>query len=451
MRRTSRSLLLVALSAAGLLAAPLTSARADGDDGKPPEGEEGEKKGEDPHGDGMGAGGAGEKATMDGAIELGDAKRVVVMKVPKSWKTPDGFEPKGTRVAFFGGPLATNSPGNAVLDIDTTASRAALVLSAALAEGGTVQPEDARSGPGWVEGGVVVQSGRAPVAVWIRCIEKDGNVYVARVLCYAQARDEARPLVRQMLDTFRVAGTAPKAAPPADVKPAKAGEFDVWSDADKGKAAAAAELASEGRAALAKALKGKPFDESRPLCQAYQVGAHYVDRTKVAFGNAPDYAAFDPLTRSVLVQLFRSDSDDYPIRVQEAGARQYLVQYFGATPPAWIEQGLRWYGAVTAEAGGKPDKPGSARIDAAKQVIAATDRRLDQWMDNPPNGDGSHELFAWHWFLRHGPGRKYGKQYQASLDALRQSGDLAASRKAWDGVDFAAMLSEFKEWAAKWK
>ena len=71
--------------------------------------------------------------------------------------------------------------------------------------------------------------------------------------------------------------------------------------------------------------------------------------------------------------------------------------------------------------------------------------------DVPDVDKAANELWAWHFFFRHGGGKKYRKAYEASLDALRATGDPVAARKAWEGTDFEAMTKDFRDWAAKWE
>lgn len=456
------STLLVALA---LVAVPTGRALGDGDgdggDGaggkKEPDGKDGEDgaDGADAAGPEEGAMPPTEKPTMDTAIDVGDAKRRVTVKVPKSWQAPDGFEPSDTRVALYFGPLTATAMGFIELHVEPTYMRAALALSSHFS---SPSADDARSGPGWAEGAASVAArGGRTLWCWERAIEKDGTVYAVRVFTAPQVKDEARAIVRQILDSAKAGGTAAKVAPPNGVSVKKIGDFDVWTDSDdKGKPGKVAEVAAAARDVAAKALKGKPFDESRPLLKAYQVGAFYVEGLKATYGEAPDYGAFDPITRSTFVQLYRIDDDRYPPAVREAAAHQYLVQYFGGRPPTWISFGLARYASLVAQTG-KADKPPAGLQDDARIAIAKKCRRLDEWIDGTADtqsvasSDAAIELWAWHWFLRHGPGKKYAKNYQGALDGLRQSGDAAVSRKAWEGVDFAAMQSEFKAWALGWK
>lgn len=457
------------LAVLALVSAPAVPAWGDGDgDGeggghggkKDPGGKDGAdgkdgSEGGDESGGDEGAMPPLEKPTMDTAIDVGDPRRRITVKVPKSWKSPDEFEPRETCVALFFGPITDKSMGHVELHVEPTYMRAALALSSRFR---SPSADDARSGPGWVEGASSVAGNRGrSLWCWERALEKDGTVYSLRVYSFPQVKDEARTLARQILDTAKVTAAPSKPAPPDGVSVKKAGDFDVWTDSDdKGRVGKAADVAKEARDAIVKALKGKPFDDARPPLKAFQVGTYYIDALKPTYGEPPDYAAFDPITRSTFVQLYRVDDDRGQPPLREAAVQQYLVQYFGGPPPLWIGAGLRRYAALVAQTG-KAEKPPSGLQDDARIAIAKKCRRLDEWIDGTGDAAGvdaneaATELWAWHWFLRHGPGKKYGKAYQASLDALRQTGDLAASRKAWEGVDFEAMQGEFRSWASGWK
>jgi hypothetical protein len=279
------------------------------------------------------------------------------------------------------------------------------------------------------------------------------------VLAVTRFKDAARDLARQILDTARIAAVPARPQPPSGFAVKKVGDYETWSDAeDKGAPAKVAEAAAAARDVLVKALKGKPFDESKPVLRVYQVGTPYLALLQPTFGEAPDFAAYDPSSRCVAVQLYRSGDDEFPAVLREAAGRQYLAQYFGGVPPLWIDVGLRRYASVTADSGGKADKPKSGYVDEVRGLVKMKHKRLDEWMDEGGGGptgaadkDAAAELWAWHVFLRHGPGKKYAKPYQASLDALRQTGDVTAARKAWEGVDFKAMADEFRVWVGGWK
>ena len=116
------------------------------------------------------------------------------------------------------------------------------------------------------------------------------------------------------------------------------------------------------------------------------------------------------------------------------------------------------YVQVAVLSGGKPQKPLPNLVRETQGHVAIGKRRLDQWLDlrdwaEVTDGkQGVNELFAWHFFFRHGKdAKKYRKPYDAYFDTLRATGDPAEARKAFDGVNFDEMLQDFREWAGEWK
>lgn len=448
--RIRPALILPALAISFALFVPQRSVLAD----DPPAGEDGAKDGEKKEGDDDGGAPAArfEMPTMDGAVEQMDGRRNLAVRVPKTWKVPEGFEAKGDQVGAWVGPTSTDDMGFVTLSVVRRYSRAQALMASEL-EGETPDPAETKSAPG-VCSSVSRGTFRGhPVTIWRRIFEKDGICYSAMLLAGERAAAGFRPVAAAMLDSFRVVAPVAKPAPAKGVTVKKVGAADMWTDAeDAGKAQKAAELVLEGRAVLEKALKGKPADESRPVVRVWSDGSKYVDETSAV--GSPDYGAFDPESRAVLVQLFAVGKDDAPSALRDRGASQYILQYFGGPAPAWIETGLRWYASATAEAGGKADKPESFRTDAVRKACAARSGGFDRWLDEkaeaPTTEDAGYEIYAWHVFFRHGPGKKYGKAYQASIDAFRATGSRADARKAWEGSDFARMEQEFREWASKW-
>jgi hypothetical protein len=398
-----------------------------------------------------------EAPSMDGAIELTDAKKTASVKLPKMWKVERNPSPPPGHLAVFRGPYTQRDAGAVVLSYDTTATRGTLALWNRL-RGGVLRPDDARSGPGWWEGCSVEDTARLQRATWARCVEKDGSIYVCEVLAHKDSYERAKTIARQILDTFKVTGAAPKVAPPAGWKVKKAGEFDLWTDADDpGKADNALRILATAREVVVKSLKGKPADESRPVAKVYENGGKFNDEAKAIYGEEPKFATFDPYTRAPMVKILGAQAEAYEPEVQNQGARQAVVLYFGGSPPWWVEHGMIRYGYVGAQAGGKPQKPKDAHVQDAKRAVAAGKKRFDAWLtastaaDVPDADQGTWEVFAWHWYVRHGPGKKWRKQYDAYFDALRATGDPLAAAKAFDGVDFDAMTKDFRDWAAKWE
>jgi hypothetical protein len=296
------------------------------------------------------------------------------------------------------------------------------------------------------------------LAVWRRYTEKGGRVYVAQFIALADGYDQIHKTVQTMLDTFAVTGEAPAPTMATGVAAKKAGEFDVQTDADAerdGAVKRAAAFLAEGRAPLAKLLP-KPLDTSRPAAWIYQNGSRYEDRAKLTHDKAPEHAAYDPEARCVLVSLVADKMDDFPEPLYAAAAGQYVWQYFGGTPPVWLYWGLQEYGRQMA-LGGNKGKIGNEWESKVKAAAAAGKRRLDQWIDvqdarDVPEKSPGLELFAWQWYLRNGRGaKKYKKQLDAYVATLQSTGDPAAARKAWEGVDFEAMQKDFKDYWAEFK
>lgn len=398
-----------------------------------------------------------EPPSMETAVEQRDGKGVLSVKLPKEWKSQKRDNPARGELASFTGPYTTQDAGAVFLVVDTTSARAAATLAQILGTG-KVQASEARSGPGWWEGATLEDAGNPPLSKWVRCFEKDGHVYVVQVLAHRNSYERAKGIARQILDTAKVTGSFPREGIPKGWSSKKAGEFDVWTDgSDAGKAAKPTSILSDVRSVLSKSVKGKPYDESRPVVKSYDDAGKFADDAKAIYGEAPRHAAWDPYSRSVMVKLLNVTMDDFPGEVRSNAARQWLFQYFGGRAPYWMETGLTAYGAIGAESGGKPQSPPKAAVQKAKSAVAAGKRNFDAWLasaggsDVPDVEQAQWELWAWHQFIRHGAGKKYRKAYDASIDAVRATGDPAAAVKAWEGTDFDTMTKEFRDWAADWE
>ena len=90
--------------------------------------------------------------------------------------------------------------------------------------------------------------------------------------------------------------------------------------------------------------------------------------------------------------------------------------------------------------------------EQVRGVVSGATKRLDQWFDLtgadvPDGAKAQTELYGWHWFFRHAKqGKKWRKNYESSLEILRDTGDPAQARAAWEGVDFTAMRDAFNNW-----
>lgn len=444
MPRLPRSLPLIALllAAAPVIPgmAPVSTARADGDPAKPP---------------------APAPAPAPAELyEQTDRKKMMSMKIPRAWKSVTGEEVDPAALCMFKGFIGSETsgrPGAAAFFVENAFGRAALARAMDLPKSGTIKATSMRQGPGWVEGCAVDVANQAH---WRRYVEKNGRVYKFAIGAAAALYDVVHEDVEKLLDTATVPGEYVPPASADGLTARKSGEFDVMSDADadreKSVAKACATLAT-ARDAVAKLVPGKPFDAAHPIAWIYQNGQKFEDRGKSATGKPVANAAFDAADHCVMVSILGDSAVGHDDAVLKAGAEQYVWQYFGGESPIWVASGLAKYGQVVAQGGGKgkilPDT-----LTKTKAAIAAGKRRLDEWfdvvlaIDVADPDQAALELYGWHSYFRVGKGaKKFKKQYDSYLQILRDSGDPAAARKAFDGVNFADMLADFKSWAADWK
>jgi hypothetical protein len=347
--------------------------------------------------------------------------------------------------------------GQARLYVENGFARAALARALLVYQGGTVPPASLRQGPGWAEACTVQENG---LPVWRRYTEKNGRVYLVLIFVGGGKYEDFHAQVEALLDTTTVPGDFAGPAMLEGFTARKGGEFDGFSDADADREAVVKKtfgFLAAGREAIAKALPGKPFDASRPAAWLFQNGQKFEDRAKASLGSAPERTVFNSVDRCAMVSLLSASRDGFDNDVYHTAAAQYVWQYFGGNAPIWCEYGLAVYGQLVALGGGK-GKLTPETLSAAKGAVAAGKRRLDQWFDVlnwsevTDNTQGQNELFAWHWYFRNGKGaKKYKKQYEGYITSLRETGDPAVARKAFDGVNFDEMLQDFKTWAVDWK
>jgi hypothetical protein len=393
--------------------------------------------------------------------EQTDRKKMMSMKLPRAWKSVTGeqADPDAT-VTFRGffGPDSANRQGLAAFYNENRFERASLARAMLLPVIGTVKAGAMRQGPGWAEGCAVSPQKQSE---WRRYVEKGGRVYVFKMAALDRDYDTIHEDVEKLLDTAAVPGEyTPPSMGEAFTARKGGGEFDVMSDAvpdrEKSVTRACTSLAS-ARELLVKQLAGKPFDASRPMAWVYQNAQKFEDRGKAAIGVVPDKAAFNPPDRCAMVSILTENAAGNEDAISLTAATQYVWQYFGGTPPIWVDRGLSKYGQCLVLGGGK-GKFSPDAMTKVKTAVVAGKRQLDQWFDVVLASDvtdmeqASLELCGWHAYFRVGKGaKKYKKQYDAYLQSLRDSGDPAAARKAFDGVNFADMLAEFKSWVADWK
>lgn len=429
------------LSAAGFAA--YAQDGEDGEDGA--DGGEGHPAGEAPPAD---PNAPGAKApSMEDAMEQSDGKRLTSIRLPKDWKAVRYEGDDKTILALFDGPYTLRDGGR--IEVSTAPDHGRALLALTSFPGLVVTT--LKSGAGFAQAEVDQPNAFAV----IRCIEKDGIVVTVKALANPVSKDRAREIATKMVESFKVTGkvAVPVAAKGLSMK--KVGDYDAWSEGDKSKESSVAKAVAfcgEGREVLVKALKGKPFDETRPVIRPYTEASRYMDDAKAAFGEAPDRSAYDLEGRVLYVQTFKESQDEYPWTLRYTGALQYVVQYFGGRAPGWVTVGLATYGAAGATSGGKPQKLTAEVLKKAKEGNPAK-QRLDEWMNMnvTTSGEGSYAPMAWHWFFRHGSGKKWKKQYDGYLDVLRATGDLVAAKKVWDGTDFEEMRKEFENFILRWE
>jgi hypothetical protein len=403
--------------------------------------------------------GAAPAAKPADIYEQTDRKKTMVIKLPRTWKPLPGedIDERGA-IAGFGGFYGEEkkSPNGAVfLSVLNDYTRAPLARSINLPQQGEVQTDAAREGPGWSEGCAVSRN-----AEWRRYVEKNGRVYCFQFLAAASVRKEVQPAVQKLLDTATIPGEYTPPSLGDNFKPLKTGAYDVLTDADADRHKSIAKIMdqmADARELLAKALPGKPVDQSRPVGWPFQNGSKYDDRAKIANGRVEwkESAIFSPVDRASLCSIISEGKQGFDQAVYLAGANHYVWQYFGGRVPLWLSFGLGHYGRNTMLGGGKGKLPPEV-LSSAKQYAAAGKRRLDQWFDVTNGVDIDEpaiwELYAWQVYLRHGRGaKKYKKQLDAYVQTLHDKGDPVEARKAFDGVNFEEMLQDYKAWAAEWK
>jgi len=406
-------------------------------------------------------GGAATPPAAPALIEQTDRRKMVSIKIPREFKAMPGDKADekalASLIGFFGEP-EKSPPGLVFMYVVSDFARATLARAVALPQVGAIKPTAARQGPGWAEGCAI--DAEHHQAEWRRYVEKNGRVYMFRVVGLEQDADKINAQVQQILDTAVVTGDF---APPA-LQPGwtlkKMGEFDVITDAgaDREKSIAKQkDVLATGRDVMAKALPGKPFDASRPTAWVFQNAVKFEDKLRATVGVVTKFAAYESFDRSSVVELMSEDQKEHDPAVLHAGAAQYVWQYFGGETPPWISVGLAQYGQTMAGAGGKGKLPTDV-LAKVKSGAAAGKRKLNEWFDVISAAEivdadqGANELFAWHTYFRTGRGvKKYKKQYDAYLQTLRDTGDPAAARKSFDGANFDEMLQDFKAWATDWK
>lgn len=390
--------------------------------------------------------------------EQTDRKKTMAMKLPRTWKPLKDEEITNakalTAYTGFFGEENKSANGFAIYAVDNRFTRAALARSIDLPLLGEVKKESLRDGKGWTEGCALGEK----TTFWRRYVEKNGKVYRFEFQTAPASWDGLHAQIEKMLDTAAIPGEWTTPTLGDAFKPRKSTVFDVLSDAqpDREKSVEkACDLLSQGRDAVAKALPGKPCDLGKPVAWVFQNGTKYEDRVKAAVGVAPEDATFVSPERAACVSIGGELGSNYAVHLLLVGAQQYAWQYFGGNVPIWLENGLAGYGEIMALAKGRTR---DELIGKVKTSVAAGKRKLDAWFvltnwnEVTDNEQGAMELAAWQMYFRVGHGeKKYKKQFDAYIAALHDKGDPIEAKKAFDGVNFDDMLTDFRAWAATLK
>ncbi len=428
-RRTLLPLVLTAL--AGLAAFGVTASRltpaAHAEDGAEPEGEE-----------------------IEALQAFSDPRNMLRLKLPRNWRSAKN-EQGDPVLAIWNWPV-----GEEQFNAFVYVLRNPNVMRAGLARANQersveVIPDSRKAADGWTEtawrDGVLV--------VRERQIEAGGAVYMVRFITHRDRADKWRDLAESIFASFELTKPPGPSAPRDGWTEKKVKDFRVWTDgsgSDVDEALKLVERYGDVRKLMPKLLPGKPLDPSTPIVKALVSGSVLDELSIASTGGKLDQAGVDLSDRSVLLRLASRSAATFDGNAQLQFAQQYVAQYFGGTPPYWINVGLLMYLDAGVTDGGKPQKPEKERFKRVLGVVRKASRRLDQWFDltsaDVPNAqEAQDELYAWVWFFRHAKqGKRYAGAFDAYVSTLRDTGDPLVAAAKWEGTDFAAMLEDFKRW-----
>jgi len=324
---------------------------------------------------------------------------------------------------------------------------------------GRVEEGSYRRTPDYVEERRV--STEPPINAVLRFYEHDG--IVVSVLAYSGSRiyPRIRDHIDAILDTVKILKKPELPAFPLGYGKVAMKGREIWTDVDDKTVKAFLKIHTKGWNAAAKVLDGEPADRTPPRLIVCGRPITY-DELAVGdsrMGKGPS-AYLQQYLRAVVINAdgWKKRRDDAEQTIELAAMTQALRMHFGGVLPDWLEIGLANYVDAGLDAGGKPQKPKKSRIQSGREAFLAADRSLDVVLDVRCKSDATerlaftHESWTWHFFFRHGAGKKkYGARYADHLKRLHESGDPLEARKAWEGVDFAAMHDDAMAWAAKWR
>lgn len=375
--------------------------------------------------------------------EYADAARTLVVHLSAGWQSNREPTDPDEMVASFRGPADAEPRLTVSLWVEPRHARAGLLVSDLLRTYAR-DPEDARSGAGWYQAGGTDE--KAALHGWVRALEKGGRVYAVWVSVRKEDAAAARPEAFRILDSLAVPAEERPPPPPEKFTVLRLAGFDVWYGQlniayNRQRLDSALPVLRDARDLVGRMLRGAPFDASRPLVR-------FASDAKTAFLPDQRLVAVESLVQEPVAGQSALD-------LWLAGAQQAVWQHFGGTPPRWIAWGLSRYAAFSAEAGGKLGEPALPRILEIRNSVARDHHRLEEWIAPDcaiaPSNDTANDALAWHMFFRNGPAKKYAKAYDASLAALRATGDVEEFRKAWNAADITRIEKEFTDRLAKLK
>ncbi len=290
-----------------------------------------------------------------------------------------------------------------------------------------------------------------------RVIEHAGQCFEAYILVRNALFDRLVPQADLLLATMKGSAAPAPLVPPDGFKASEVSGLVVWSNVKKKREMQRiAKLHKKAWDTMAKGLPGERYDATPPLLIVCDDDASYASFWSSKKG-APKASFNDVKTRAVVVRVVKRRDPEYEQSIHRAVCLQYVRSFFGGPTPAWIEDGLRMYGAQSVVANGKFDQPFTKSIKTAREAAKRRNATLLEIFelgkaDPVDRNNRDYELYAWHWFFRHGPGQeKYGDLYERHLASLREHGNVPEARKVWDSANADDLRSEFQAWIAKWR
>jgi hypothetical protein len=398
-----------------------------------------------------------------GMAEHVDPTKTVSIQLPVNW-TDVGAD---TRVyggvqrwsGFIQPPKPDGPDAQMQVTVQSTYSRAELARWAQeRTEPGKLVANSVTRGDGWID--EIRHDDAKHVDFVVRWVESQGQVWELSAYGHESILPHIYGHLHAIFDTFKALQPWPGSAPPAGFAKTDEGGCAVWTDTkDKKTVKRTLDAHAAVWTELAKILPGAPAIADPPVVILFDKDPAYAQYTAQAANQTSPTSVIDFRRRALVVRIGGKVNSLFDRGNQLFSAIQFSQLYFGGKSPDWIERGLGVWSIAAVAAKGKPEKPPAEFVKGAKEAVAARKERLDAALDvrreDFPEAESDHidmSFYAWHCFFQFGPGGKtYGDRYQKYFTALRETGSPDEAKKVWDGVDFAAMRTEFETWVAGWK